>query len=603
MTRRSRIALRTSLIYTAIALLWIVFSDMALAQLVPNEHLFEVLETLKGWGFVMATAVLLYVALRRQLQRWEVESIERSQAEAALAVSEQRLRLAIEATRDGLWERDVATGRSYFSPAYWRMLGYEPDELEPSYESWVALLHEEDRARAVAMATACIENRLESFETEYRMRAKSGEWRWILARGKAERRDAAGRALLLVGTHQDVTERKRAEEERRRLETQLHQAQKMEAIGQLAGGVAHDFNNLLTVIIGYGELTLGALGGDHPAAGYVREMRAAGERAATLTRKLLAFSRKQVLVTEVVNLNDVVTDTVKMLQRLIGENIELTAVLAPRTALVRVDPSQIEQVVINLAVNARDAMPQGGQLFIETSMSEWDENYCRRHPGSRPGSYTQLSVTDTGIGMSAEILERIFEPFFTTKEAGKGTGLGLATVYGIVKQSEGFIEVTSQVGVGSCFRLYFPPAQSDLGVQTAKERAEASPEGSETILLVEDEEYVRRIAQLALETYGYKVLTAENGRIALGITQHFGQAIDLVVTDIVMPELSGPHLVAQIRARFPNLKVLFVSGYANELNDSDSIVRGSEAYLLKPFSPRQLATKVRKTLDDGAKPA
>jgi len=565
--------------------------------MVPDPRLYLVLETVKGWCFVAATAVLLYVALRKQLARWEAESAERGQAEAALEISDQRLRLAMEATRDGLWEQDVGTGRTYYSPAYWRMLGYDPDELEPVYQSWIDLLHEDDRERAVAVGRDCVENRTESFQIEFRMLAKSGDWRWILARGKAERRDEQGRAILLVGTHQDITERKRAEAERHTIETQLHQAQKMEAIGQLAGGVAHDFNNLLTVIVGYSELTLSALGLDHAAKGYVTEIKGAGERAATLTRQLLAFSRKQVLVTEILNLNDVVTDTAKMLQRLIGENIVLTAVLSPHAAPVRVDPGQIQQVVINLAVNSRDAMPQGGQLFIETSMSEWDESYCRLHPGSRPGLYALLSVTDTGCGMSSEVMARIFDPFFTTKEAGKGTGLGLATVYGIVKQSGGYIEVSSEVGVGSCFRLYFPAVEAEAASRTARDKAETAPAGSETILLVEDEENVRRIARLALETYGYTVLAAENGREAMSITERFGRVIDLVVTDIVMPEMSGPQLVAKIRARHPRLQILFISGYANDLADHEAVLRASTAYLLKPFSPRQLAAKVRGILD------
>ncbi len=591
-------ALRTSIVYGLVAALWIVFSDRLLAALISNEGLFALLETVKGWAFVAATAILLYVALRKQLERWELESAERGQAETALAISEQRLRLAMEATRDGLWELDVATGRSYFSSAYWRMLGYEPDEHEPIYQSWVDLIHEEDRERAVKVSQDCIENRIDAFQIEFRMRAKNGDWRWILARGKSEKRDDQGRALLLVGTHQDITDRRRAEEERRTVEAQLHQAQKMEAIGQLAGGVAHDFNNLLTVIVGYSELTLAALGPAHPVKGYVEEIKAAGERAASLTRQLLAFSRKQMMVPEVLNLNHVVTDTAKMLQRLIGENIVLTAVLSPRAAAVRVDPGQIQQVVINLAVNARDAMPQGGQLFIETSVNDWDADRCRLHPGSKPGLYALLSVTDTGTGMTPEVKARIFDPFFTTKEAGRGTGLGLATVYGIVQQSGGYIEVSSEVGVGSCFRLYFPAVEAEAAPATARERAEMAPSGDETILLVEDEESVRRIARLALEAYGYTVLAADDGRTAMILAEQFGRVIDLVVTDVVMPEMSGMQLVAKIRARFPTLQVLFVSGYANDPTNHDAVVRASSAYLLKPFSPHQLAAKVRQILDE-----
>lgn len=408
-----------------------------------------------------------------------------------------------------------------------------------------------------------------------------------------------GRRKLLESFF-DITGRKEAEEERQRLEAQLHQSQKIEAIGHLAGGVAHDFNNLLTVILGYSQTLLARMPADDPHRAALVSIRDAGERAAALTRQLLAFSRKQILAPRIVNLNDVVANIEKMLRRLIGEDITLATVFAPAIRQVKVDPGQMEQVIINLALNARDAMPQGGRLTIETQARLLDEPYCRSHAGLKPGHYILLSLTDTGCGMAPEIKARIFEPFFTTKDQGKGTGLGLAMVFGIIKQSEGYVDVYSEAGVGSTFRIYLPAVEAATAPQAAEEDEEKSitPGGHETILLVEDEAEVRGIAKLTLETQGYRVLEAENGRKGLAVAESAGVPIDLLITDVVMPEMNGRLLAEALQADHPGLKVLFMSGYTDDAIIRHGILEAKSAFLNKPFLPHSLAKKVREVLDE-----
>ncbi|MEW6442052.1 MAG: PAS domain S-box protein [bacterium] len=395
----------------------------------------------------------------------------------------------------------------------------------------------------------------------------------------------------VVAVYDDITEQKE-------LEAQLRQAQKMEAVGQLAGGVAHDFNNLLTVITGFSDMLLARVPENDPGREFLGNIREAGERAAALTRQLLAFSRKQILEPKVLDLNETVRNIEKMLRRLIGEDIVLTTALSPTLSRVKVDPSQMEQVVMNLAVNARDAMPRGGRLAIETRNVELNGDYCRLHPESKPGPYARLCVTDTGCGMTPEVKARIFEPFFTTKGAGKGTGLGLAAVFGIVKQSGGQIEIDSQVGVGTSFRIYLPAVEEAEASPRPDRVVEPAQPGRETILLVEDEEQVRQIARLALETQGYKVLEADGGPKAVSIAEAFDGPIQLLVTDVVMPEMNGRELAELLLVRRPALKVLFMSGY--------TMVRlgmagAPTAFLHKPFSPLALAKKVRDLLDGGCR--
>ncbi len=382
-----------------------------------------------------------------------------------------------------------------------------------------------------------------------------------------------------------------------RLEDQFRQAQKMEAVGHLAGGVVHDFNNLLTIINGYSEIIQTTLPADSPVQKLVREIDQAGERAASLTRQLLAFSRKQVLEPKVLNLNAVVSDTAKILQRLIGEDIELSTVLEPALGLVKVDPGQIEQVLMNLAVNARDAMPQGGKLALETANADLDAAYTQANPELLPGPYVMVSVSDTGIGMDQATKAHIFEPFFTTKDPGKGTGLGLATVFGIVKQSNGHIAVASEPGRGATFKIYLPVVAEAISLGKSHPSPKAPPLGKETILLSEDDPAVRALARHALQMHGYTVLEAGQGDRALQIAEEYKGTIHLLVTDVVMPVMSGRELAERLAAIRPGLKVLYMSGYTDDAVIRHGVSLAETAFLQKPFTPSSLAAKVREVLD------
>jgi PAS domain S-box-containing protein len=406
--------------------------------------------------------------------------------------------------------------------------------------------------------------------------------------------DATGRAYGVCGISTDLTELKRAEE-------QLRHAQKMDAIGRLAGGIAHDFNNLLTVINGYSGMLLDELDTNDSARGSVAEILAAGERAASLTRQILAYSRKQVLEPNVWDLNIIVSEMTSMIRRLVGEDVSFVTSLVHDKSLVLVDRGQVEQIILNLVVNARDAMPSGGKLTIETAALVLDEQYVTTHPEVTPGPHVMLAVTDTGQGMSHEVRARVFEPFFTTKEVGKGTGLGLSVVFGIVKQSGGSISVYSEPGVGTTFRIYFPPvAQTGVSEQSsarAPVQEIALLRGSETILLVEDEEAVRLFAANVLRRQGYEVLEAHNGLRAVELLERTESNVRLLLTDVVMPEMGGPELVARLRDLHPTLPVLYMSGYAERAVVHNGLVKSKQAFLPKPFTPIVLARKVREVLD------
>ena len=403
-------------------------------------------------------------------------------------------------------------------------------------------------------------------------------------------RSAAFAPGVLVYTVRDLTRQ-------RKLEDQLVQAQKMEAVGQLAGGVAHDFNNLLTVIMSYSSMLLADMGANDATRGDIQEISDAAQRAAALTRQLLAFSRKQVLQIRAVNVNAVVVDVERMLRRLIGEDILLTTHLDPDLALINADPGQLEQVLINLAVNARDAMPGGGDLTITTDNAELSEEHRERHLGAAAGKYVMLAVTDTGSGMTKEVQQRLFEPFYTTKGVGKGTGLGLATVHGIVKQCGGDVYVYSEIGHGTTFKVYFPRLANADSIPTIPEHREITPNGTETVLLAEDDEAIRTLGARVLGALGYNVLVARTGGEALRIVAEYKGKIDLIATDVVMPEMNGSQLVERVLEARPGIRVLFMSGYTDDEVMRRGVIDGQTAFLQKPFTPDLLAHRVREVLD------
>ncbi|MEM7032617.1 MAG: response regulator [Chloroflexota bacterium] len=402
--------------------------------------------------------------------------------------------------------------------------------------------------------------------------------------------DATGAIIGIVGIARDITAHKH-------LEDQLRQAQKMEAVGQLTAGIAHDFNNLLTAINGFAELIQRKLSASDPLIGLVNKISDSGERASNLVNQLMAFSRKQVLDPKVLHLNNVIQQVDEMLQRIIGEHIELRTNLLSDLWLIKADPAQLEQVIINLAVNARDAMPHGGSLTIQTTNIVINESYVANYFQIRPGQYVQLSMSDVGVGMNETLQERIFEPFFTTKSPGSGTGLGLSTVYGIIKQNGGDIEVNSQEGKGSTFKIYLPQVDEAYPKEQPVKPITEMPTGNETILLVEDEEGVRHLALSVLQMQGYEVLEAQSGEEALRLSSHYQSQIHLLLTDVVMPQMNGKVIAEQLSQIRPQLKVLYMSGYADDTITQHDILSPDVAFLKKPFNAMTLARKIRQVLD------
>ena len=515
---------------------------------------------------------------------------EQRRAERALLAAEQRLQHVVASSPAVLFTLRVEDGRfrgiSWMSENIETMLGYRVEDTLAA-DWWMNNIHPEDRDVVVKQFLSEAFGGV-IFSVECRFRHKDGRYRWIRGENRLLR-DAAGQPTEAVGSLSDITERKR-------LEDQFRQAQKMEAVGELAGGVAHDFNNLLLVISGYSEILLAELPPAEPGREMVSEIRRAGQRAEELTRQLLAFSRQAVLEPKVLNLNDVVQENDKMLRRLIGEDVQLTLLLDAALQPVRVDAGQVSQVIMNLAVNARDAMPIGGRLSIETGNVNMDAVSIAANPEARPGPYVLLAVTDTGAGMTPEVLAHIFEPFFTTKVSGKGTGLGLATVYGIVKQSGGFVHVSSEPGRGTAFKIYFPAVEGETSTVGSLTGHTPAPRGTETILLVEDEDAVRSMVRVLLQQAGYTVLEASRGTEALRLAGDYKGPIHLLVTDVVMPEMGGRELVERLSSLRPDLKVLYLSGYTDDAVVRHGVLQAEVAFLQKPFTIAALMDKVRHVL-------
>ncbi|MBZ5696521.1 MAG: PAS domain S-box protein [Acidobacteriia bacterium] len=505
-----------------------------------------------------------------------------------LVQREELFRLISENAADMIAVVSTSGQRLYNSPAYGRVLGYSTEELQST--SSFEQVHPDDR-KLVEEAAAEARSGGGGRTIQYRMRHKDGSWRVIESRSSAIL-DAQGKVSNLVIVNRDVSER-------RQLEEQFRQAQKMEAVGRLSGGVAHDFNNLLGVIIGYAEFLQERLEPENALRGSADEILKAGKRAASLTRQLLAFSRQQVLDPKIVDLNAAVSDIEKMLRRLISEDIELTTLLSPNLGRVKADQGQLEQVLMNLVVNARDAMPSGGKLVIETENMFMDEKFVRRYPYPvQPGPYISLTVTDNGIGMDAETKARAFEPFFTTKEKGKGTGLGLSTVYGVVKQSGGYIDIYSSPGAGTTFKIYLPRV-GDEAIKSEKPSngAASSFEGKETILLAEDETSLRTLTRTTLELCGYKVLEAKDGVEALEVSERHAGPIELLLTDIVMPGMGGRPLAQELTRRRPEIRVVYMSGYTGQAVGAQGPVEPGSDFLPKPFTREALTRKIREALD------
>lgn len=512
---------------------------------------------------------------------------ERKRAEEALSRSEASFRSMVEGAPYGIYRATMSGQLLQVNSALRRMLGYDsPDELLRADLATQVFRHAAEYQRTCDLLSRMEE--MKDVDLEWKKR----DGQPIAVRCSGHRvSDKEGAPAYFEVFAEDVTEK-------RALERKLRMAQKMEAIGRLSGGIAHDFNNLLGVIIGYSGVLKKSLDPSQPAYEHATEIEKAGRSAASLTRQLLAFSRQQVLTPSVLNLNVLVGEMEKMLPRLLGEDISIAMSLDPQLGNVQADPSQIEQVIMNLAVNARDAMPSGGKLWIETSNVELDQTYTHDHPGSRAGEYVRLAITDTGTGMDPETVAHIFEPFFTTKEIGKGTGLGLATVYGVVKQSNGYIWVDSTPGQGSSFQIYLPVHWGAAGEEDAMpvvERFE-NQSGAQTILLVEDADPLRKLAQSFLEANGFRVLSAPRGEEALEIAARHPGPIDLLLTDVVMPGMNGRALAEQLAVRQPGLSVLFMSGYTDSFIAGHGVLESGTNLLHKPFTEEVLMEKVREVL-------
>ncbi|HMI89898.1 MAG TPA: response regulator, partial [Polyangiales bacterium] len=525
-------------------------------------------------------------------------TIERRAAEAKLRESEALLRIAGRAARLGGWSVELAERRLRWSDELCAM--YElPAGTTPSLEEALEYYPPEYRPALESSLRACTTDGT-PYDLELQLRTATGRRLWVRAMGQAER-NAAGAIVRVHGALQDISER-------RALEDQLRQSQKREAVGLLAGGIAHDFNNLLSVIIGYAALDIELLEPDSPLRADLGEVLTAADRASELTRQLLAFSRQQVLLPRLLDVNHVLADLEHMLRRTLGDDVQLSLLQGSELGAVRADRGQLEQVIVNLAVNARDAMPNGGSLTIETANVELDGAYVTVHPDAAPGRYTSIAVSDSGHGMDDATRARVFDPFFTTKALGKGAGLGLSTVWGIVTQSGGHVAVQSVPGAGTTFNVYLPhvdaagePLAYELpenGTRFGKGRAvpAASVDGTETVLVVEDEAQVRAIVRTTLRRHGYTVLEAENAGEAFLICEQHRARIDLLLTDVMMPRMKGPELAERLAAMRPDMRVLYISGYTESWFKQRAELDPSIEFLPKPFTPDALLLKVREAL-------
>lgn len=536
-------------------------------------------------------------SLRNQIKDLLKEKIAREEAEKALQENEElllRAKTEWEETFDTIDEaitvHDTAFNILRANKAAEKILGLPIAEMSKRkcYESF----HGTDRSPAGCPSCAVLKTgnptSIEMFEPHLSK---------FIQLKALPRFDSSKRIIGIVHIVRDITGQKKAEEEQKKLQAQFIQAQKMESVGRLASGIAHDFNNILSAIIGYSELALLNLPGDHVLKEQLKIINQAGEKAAELTRQLLAFSRQQVLEMKVLDLKAVIRQMVKMLRRMIGEDVTLELNLKAAPSTILADQNQIEQMLMNLTVNARDAMPQGGSLIIETSNVIIDEKFAQQRPEMKPGAYVMIAVSDTGTGMSSEVQEKIFEPFFTTKAMGKGTGLGLATVYGIVKQHNGFIYVYSEPGSGTTFKIYLPLVTAHVTATASNREAVPLVAGTETVMVVDDELSIRRLAGDILRPLGYQVLEASNGLEALEVTRSRSENIHVVLTDVIMPGMNGKDLAHSLQLERPGIKVIFMSGYTDDMIVHHGVLNKGVNFIQKPVTPSVLTKKLREVLD------
>lgn len=575
--------------YLFFGFFWILLSDEILVELVKNEDTLNLLQTYKGWFYVVLTGGLLYALIQSGVKRTREIEAERN-------ASSQRYDELVENANDCIFTLDSEGNFTNVNHAVTKITDYSREEiLKLNFKEILApencnyldnLLDPQNTVNPVLV-------------NEVKIIGKNK--RVVYLEISSRPLSSKDNRTIIENIARDVTHRhliQATEEALRKSEEQLLQAQKLESVGRLAGGIAHDFNNMLTAINGYSDLILRDIKETDPIRHKIIEIKKAGERSSSLTQQLLAFSRKQILKPEILNINQTVSEISSLLERLIGEDISLIKILDFKINTVMVDPGQLSQVIVNLAVNARDAMPNGGTVTIETKNVYLDEQFASTNSGGKTGEFVLLSVTDSGIGIDEANLLQIFEPFFTTKEVGKGTGLGLATVYGFIKQSDGYITVESKPGEGTTFKIFLPCVEKILEKTKEDLSIETPSHGAEIILLVEDEEMVRNLSREILESCGYRVIEAVNGAEAIEICEKDNLKIDLLLTDVVMPQMNGRELWEKLSLACPQIKVLFTSGYTDDIVVHNGIKNDETNFLQKPFSIDALMRKVREVLDN-----
>jgi len=581
------VAFKVAALYALLGCIWIAFSDFALGSMVKTAALLNRLQTFRGWFFVAMTSFVLYILIGKYIEKTSASSQALRESQRTLATLMSNLPgMAYRCRNDPQWTMEFVSEGSF------ELTGYQPSDLINNRKvAYADLIVPEDREPVWNQVQQSLESR-QPFQLAYRVTAANGKEKWVEEQGRGVV-DDHGHLVALEGIVFDKTEG-------HELERQLLQAQRMEAVGRLAGGVAHDFNNLLMVIKGYAELLLDRMDAESPFRPHAAEIMKAAERSGSVVRQLLAFSRKDVVQPVILNLSALVTGMEAMLRRLISEDVALVTRLDPALSHVKADPGQLEQVIMNLAVNAHDAMPEGGTLTIETANVTLDENYARWHLNVEPGDYVLLALSDTGIGMNAETRSHIFEPFFTTKEKGKGTGLGLSTVYGIVQRNAGTIWVYSEPGQGTTFKIYLPQIKDPVAVGAPPPDDQAAGvTGTETILLAEDEDGVRSLTREFLNGAGYTVLEAATGDLAAELARQHPGPIDLLLTDVIMPGMSGRELAEHLATGRPATRIIYMSGYTDDTIFSRGSLTAGALLLQKPFARDTLLRKIRGVLDAG----